>query len=192
MSPAGRGRRFHRFQQRWPDRRERWRGRATSTASSGPLGGVQPVGLVQDVDGDVGQLRQVLAGVVRAEQQLPARREASTQVRLGTATVASVGCGQLTRECSSHVSLPSVWRCGIRCRSPDPRTPSLLSNSQARRFLPCLRASPSGHGTRLAITGCLIGLAEPPARTFRRSTRVPSGGRSAVRVSLSGSIHRWA
>src|SRR6478609_8231123 len=77
-------------------------------------GGVQLVGLVVDGRGDLAELLAVLAGVVRAEEQLAAGLELHTEVGLGAAAVAAVtgredglgGCGG-----SGHVSLISVHRC---------------------------------------------------------------------------------
>src|SRR6478609_7768724 len=77
-------------------------------------GRVELVGLVVDGRGDLAELLAVLAGVVRAEQQLAAGLELHPEVGLGAAAVAAVtgredglgGCGG-----SGHVSLISVHRC---------------------------------------------------------------------------------
>ena len=47
-----------------------------------------------DVDGDLSQLVLVLTGMVPAEQQLGARRELDTDVRLSAAAIATVARGE--------------------------------------------------------------------------------------------------
>jgi hypothetical protein len=56
--------------------------------------GVELVGLVDDVGGDLLELLAVLAGVVGAEEQLTARLELDAEVGLGSATVAAVRSAQ--------------------------------------------------------------------------------------------------
>src|SRR5690606_22674582 len=70
-----------------------WRGRRRGSALvrvRGRRGRLEPVGLVVDV-GEFTQRRDVLAGVVRAEEQLAATVQGGPHVGLCAATVAPVG-----------------------------------------------------------------------------------------------------
>jgi len=70
-----------------------------------PWAARQPSGVVGDGRRDLVELVGVLAGVVGTEQQLSARSQLDTYVRLSAATVASIERGELwgRSDCSVHV-----------------------------------------------------------------------------------------
>jgi hypothetical protein len=69
---------------------------------------LQPLGLVLDLDCQVLELGQVLAAMVRTEQELAAGDEAGADIRLGATAVAAVSGGQSWCQCSCHVAIPFV------------------------------------------------------------------------------------
>jgi hypothetical protein len=68
----------------------------------------QAIGLVLDIDCQVLELGQVLAAVVRTEQQFATRAEADAHISPGATAVAAVSRGQSRCQCSCHVSHPIV------------------------------------------------------------------------------------
>jgi len=68
----------------------------------------QAISLVLDIGRQVLELGQVLAAVVRTEQQFATRDEADAHISPGATAVAAVSRGQGRCQCSCHVSYPIV------------------------------------------------------------------------------------
>src|SRR6478609_2091930 len=132
-------------------------------------GGVQLVGLVVDGRGDLAELLAVLAGVVRAEEQLAAGLELHPEVGLGAAAVAGRedglgGCGG-----SGHVSLISVFigvwpNVASGTKIPCCRFRFENSSSQSRHTVPRWRC-PQAWTSRCGSDTC-------PVPTLDRTMRV--------------------
>src|SRR5690606_27371347 len=82
------------------------------TLSGTGLGGVEPVGLVVDLHGDLADRLAVLTHVVSAEQQFTTGVENHSDVRLGAAAVATVSSCQRPGggKSSSHFAFLSSRR----------------------------------------------------------------------------------
>ena len=78
--------------------------------------GLETVGLIDHVGGDLLELVAVFAGVVGTEQQLTARLELNAEVGLGSATVAAVASAErcvARGKCSVHIGLISFICLGV-------------------------------------------------------------------------------
>jgi hypothetical protein len=68
----------------------------------------EPVGLVVDHDGDLLELGLMLTGVVSTEQELPTVEQLNAHVCLSTASIATVGRGQIRSRGYSCVHVGSL------------------------------------------------------------------------------------
>jgi hypothetical protein len=83
---------------------------STSVGATADRAGLhEPLALVVDV-GQADEGRDVLAAVVRAEEELSTRVERGAHVCLGAAAVATVRCGQGRCQCGVHVGPPRLAR----------------------------------------------------------------------------------
>ena len=78
--------------------------RSTAVSGRGGRGGQKSIGLIENLDGDIGQGWCQGAAVVSAEEELPGL-EGDTDVSLRATPVAPVGGGQLDFSSGGHVPM---------------------------------------------------------------------------------------